>query len=135
MARVTTFLLASTLTPILDTGVYNVRRDSAFPAAGGPASGDYCPLFTVPRNGRIIDADIAQSATLGAGCTVKLALYRAGASVRDLTVATAAGAAAYANANTLGPIDALAGDEVVVVVGGANVAAAATVTADVQLQH
>ena len=120
---------------MLDTGVYNVRRDAAMPAAGGPSNGDYCPLFTIQRNCRIVDADIAQSATLGAGCTVKLALYRAGALVRDLTVATAAGAAAYANNNTLGPIDALAGDEVVVVVGGANVAAAATVTGDVQIQH
>jgi hypothetical protein len=76
-----------------------------------------------------------QSATLGAGCTVKLSLYRAGALVRDLTVATTAGAASYANANTLGPIDALAGDEITIVVGGANVGAAATITADVQLQH
>jgi hypothetical protein len=135
MARVATFLLAATITPLLDVGLYNVRRDAAFPAAGGPANGDYCPLFAVARAGRIIDADIAQSATLGAGCTVKLSLYRAGALVRDLTVATAGGAAGYANANTLGPIDVQAGDEVVVVVGGANVAAAATVTADVQLQH
>jgi hypothetical protein len=135
MARVTTFLLAATLTPALDTGVYNVRRDAAMPASGGPANADYCPLFAIQRAGRIIDADIAQSATLGASCTVKLALYRAGASVRDLTVATAGGGAGYANANTLGPIDVQAGDEVVVVVGGANVAAAATVTADIQLQH
>jgi hypothetical protein len=135
MARVTTFLAASNLTPALDTGVYNVRKDVAMPATGGPANGDYCPLFAIQRAGRIIDADIAQSATLGAGCTVKLSLYRAGALVRDLTVATAAGGSAYANANTLGPIDAQAGDEVVIVVGGANVAAAATVSADFQLQH
>jgi hypothetical protein len=134
MARVATFLLASALTPILDVGLYNVRRDAAF-VNGSAANGDYVPLFTVQRNGRIVDADIAQSATLGAGATVKLALYRGGAAVRDLTVATAGGAAGYANANTLGPIDCLAGDEVVVVVGGANVTAAATVTADVQLQH
>jgi hypothetical protein len=134
MARVATYLLASTVTPILDTGVYNVRRDVAMPNAGAN-NGDTVPIITVPRGGRIIDADIAQSATLGAGCTVKLSLYRAGALVRDLTVATTAGAAGYANANTLGPIDALAGDEITIVVGGANVGAAATITADVQLQH
>jgi hypothetical protein len=135
MARVSTYLLASTLQPILDVGLYNLNRAAAFPASGGPSNGDYVPLMTIPRAGRIVDADIAQSATLGASCTVKLALYRSGASVRDLTVATAGGGAGYANANTLGPIDVLAGDEIVVVVGGANVAAAATVTADVQLQH
>jgi hypothetical protein len=101
-----------------------------------PTTATTVPIITVPRAGRIIDADIAQSATLGAGCTVKLALYRAGALVRDLTVATTAGAASYVNANTLGPnVDALAGDEIVIVVGGANVGAAATITADVQLQH
>jgi hypothetical protein len=134
MARIVTYLLASTATPILDTGVYNIRKDTAMPNAGAN-NGDTVPIITLQRNGRIIDADIAQSATLGAGCTVKLSLYRAGALVRELTVATAAGAAAYANANTLGPIDGLAGDEVTIVVGGANVGAAATITADVQLQH
>lgn len=134
MARVATYLLASTVTPTLDTGVYNVRRDVAMPNAGAN-NADTVPIITIPRAGRIIDADLAVSASLGAGCTVKLSLYRAGAAVRDLTIATTAAAAGYVNANTLGPIDVLAGDEITIVVGGANVGAAATITADIQLQH
>jgi hypothetical protein len=50
MARVATYLLASTVTPILDTGVYNVRRDVAMPNAGAN-NGDTVPIITVPRAG------------------------------------------------------------------------------------
>lgn len=134
MARIATLLLATALTPVLDTGLYNVSLAPVLPAAG-IANGDYVPVFTITRNGRIVGADLTQKATLGAGATVKLSLYRGGALVRDLTAATAGGGAGYGNSNALGPLDCLEGDEVVIVVGGAGVTAAATVEVDVQLQH
>jgi hypothetical protein len=134
MARVATYLLAAIATPCLDTGVYNVRRDVAMPNAGA-SNGDTVPILTIPRAGRLTACDLSVSATLGAGCTVKLALYRAGASVRDLTIATTAAAAGFVNSGTLGPIDVLAGDEITMVIGGANVGAAATLTTDIRLQH
>lgn len=134
MARIASLLLASALTPMLDVGLYNVRRDAAL-TNGIANNGDYIPLFTVQRNGRLTGAGLSVSATLGAGATIKLALYRAGVLVRDLTIATTAAAAGFVNSATLGPIDALEGDEIVIVVGGANITAAATATADVHLQH
>ena len=134
MARIATLLLASTLTPVLDIGVYNVQREVVFPATV-IANTDHVPLFTIQRDGRLTAADINTSATLGAGATVQLALYRNNVLVRNLTAATAAGAAGYGNSNALGPINVLAGDEICAVVGGANVTASATITADVRLQH
>lgn len=134
MAEVTTHLLASPITPVLDVGLYNVNRTVDL-AADVANNGDYIPLFTVQRDGRIVGCQLAVDATLGAGCTVKAALYRAGASVRDLTIATTAGGSSKVNSTTLGPIDCQADDEVVLVVGGADTAAAAEAQLDVQLQH
>lgn len=134
MAEVTTHLLASPITPVLDVGLYNVNRSISIGATDAD-NGDYMPVLTVQRAGRIVGAQLAVDDTLGAGCTLKLAQYRDGASVRDLTVATTAGAASRVSGITLLPQDLEAGDEIVLVVGGADIAAAAGAEIDVQLQH
>ena len=134
MARIATLLLASTVTPLLDVGLYNLNRTVNVPAAG-IANTDHVPLLTIGRNGRIVGAFMNVAATLGAGATVTLALYRNNVLVRNLTGASTAAAASVVNGSALGPVDALAGDEIVLVVGGANITAAAAVSVDVQLQH
>lgn len=134
MARIATLLLASVLTPMIDVGSYNVKRAAAL-TNGIAANGDYIPLFTLQRDGRIIGSKLAVSATLGAGAVVTLALYRAGVLVQLLTAASTAAAASVATGVAVANVDALAGDEIVLVVSGANITAAATATADVHVQH
>ena len=134
MARVATYLLASTKTPILDTNMYNVRQDIAV-ANAAANNGDNLPIMTFQRAGRLVGAKVNAQATLGAGCTLTLAVYRAGALVANVTATTTAGAASIVSGAALANLDFLAGDELVLVVGGANIGAAATVTVDVHLQH
>lgn len=134
MARFAALLLASTITPILDTGHYNLPRIITLPAAG-VNNADYVPVATIQRNGRILGAKMNVLATLGAGATVTLALYRAGALVQNLTGASTAAAASIVNMAAIANVNAVAGDEIVLVVGGANITASANVEIDVTLQH
>lgn len=134
MARVTTYLLASNVTPMLDTGIYNLNRTIAV-ANAAAANGDYVPIATINRAGRIIGVKQEVMATLGAGCVVQTALYRAGVLVANLAAASTAAAASVATGAALPNVDALAGDEIVLVVSGAAVGAAATVKIDAHLQH
>lgn len=134
MARISSLLLASTLTPMLDTGVYNLSRSVTI-ANALAASGDYIPLATINRAGRIVGAKQNVKATLGAGCVVQLALYRAGALVQNLAAASTAAAASITTGAALANVDAQAGDEIVLVVSGASVGAAAGVDVDVHIQH
>jgi hypothetical protein len=134
MARYSALLLASTVTPILDTGIYNVNRNVTLPATG-ISNGDYVPVMTVQRAGRIVASKMNVGATLGAGAVVTLALYRAGALVQNLTGSSTAAAASIVNSATIANITAQAGDEIVIVASGANITAAATADIDVHIQH
>jgi hypothetical protein len=53
----------------------------------------------------------------------------------DLTIATTAGGASYVTSATIGPVDVIAGDIIELLVGGANISAAAAVEVDITLQH
>lgn len=139
MAILTTYLLASTVTPQLDVGAYinTQKRNLNNLAANGsayPQNGDNVQVLTIQRNARLLNSHVVAKATLGAGATVKLQRNRAGARV-DLTVATTAGGASVVNSATIGPLDLLAGDIIELLVGGANVSAAADVEIDLLLQH
>lgn len=134
MARVATYLLSSLLTPMLDTGVYNLSRTVAI-ANAVAAQNDYMPIATINRAGKIVGAKANISGTLGAGCVVTLALYRAGALVQNLAAASTATAASITTMVALANVDAQAGDELVLVVTGAAVGAAATGIFDVLIQH
>lgn len=134
MARYAALLLASTITPILDISLYNLNRLVTIPAAG-ISNGDYVPVATVQRNGRILGAKMNISATLGAGAIVQLALYRTGVLVQNLTLASTAAAASIVSGVTLANVNVLAGDEIVMVCSGANITASATADIDVHLQH
>lgn len=135
MARIASLMIAATLVPIVDVSVYNLNARPAL-TPGIAAVADTIDVAPMLRAGRVVAADVRQLATLGAGATVKLVRFRpSDNSTEDLTVATAAGGAAYANGNTIGPRDVLAGDVLQLVVGGANITAAAIVEVDVRLQH
>lgn len=134
MADITSRLTAAVLTPQKeDAGAYGICKKFAT-ANGLAANGDRIQLLTFGRNGRITFANVKTSATLGASCTLQLQIDRAGV-YTNLTVATSAGAASVASGATIGPVDILAGDILTLLVGGANIAAAANVEVDVVLNH
>jgi hypothetical protein len=55
--------------------------------------------------------------------------------VSVFTIATTAGGPSLVTGATIGPQDILAGDIIQLLVGGANVGAAAAIEVDVRLQH
>jgi hypothetical protein len=135
MARISTLALVATLTPMVDVSVYNVTNKLAV-ANAGANNGDLIEVFTVGRNARCVGADVNAKGTLGAGCTVKLQRYRpSDTTTSDLTIATTAGGPSLVTGATIGPQDILAGDIIQLLVGGANVGAAAAIEVDVRLQH
>jgi|GWRWMinimDraft_5_1066013.scaffolds.fasta_scaffold02055_5 hypothetical protein len=97
------------------------------------ANGDRVRLIQVTRAMRVFQSFLSVSATLGASCTIQLQRDRAGV-YTNMTVATTAGAASIVSSITLGAIDLAVDDYVVVLVGGANITAAATVTVDMLTQ-
>lgn len=135
MARITNLIIPATLVPLVDVSLYNLVARPAL-TNGVAANGDTIDVAPILRAARLVGAHVKTPASLGAGATVKVVRFRpSDSSSVDLTVATAAGGAAYANGNTIGPVDLLAGDVIALAVGGANIAAAAIVEVDVQLQH
>lgn len=133
MADVKTYLLASTVTPMLDVGTYMLTLKPAI-ANAAAANGDSIQLATIQRNCRMGSAHLRALATLGAAATVKLQRNRGGVRI-DLTVATTAAGASLVNSSTIGPVDLQGGDIIELLVGGGNIAAAAGVEVDLLLQH
>lgn len=134
MAAVNTYALAPNLTPDLDVGLFNLLLAPAI-ANAAANNGDYIVLATIGRAGRIVATKQNVKATLGAGCVVTTALYRAGALVQNLSAASTAAAASIATSAALANVTCQAGDQIVLVVSGANVGAAAGVDVDVHIQH
>jgi hypothetical protein len=133
MAVVTTFLTASTAQPILDTGLYCVTKKFTAPATGAN-NADNLQLIPILRAGRLVTTHLNVKGTLGASATVK-AQKNSGGTRTDLTIATTAGGASLVTSATIGPVDVIAGDIIELLVGGANISAAAAVELDITLQH
>ena len=133
MATITSLLLASTLTPLVEVALYDLKRSFAF-TNGLAAQNDYIQLFNIIRNGRLLNSHLRTSGTLGASAV--LTLYRNRGGVRTaITAGTTAGAASYVSGAAIGPLDVQAGDIIEAQVTGAAVGAAATVEVDLILQH
>ncbi len=133
MPVVNTYALPATQTPEIHAGAFTITR--VLPIASGAASNaDNITVLTIGRNARLTMAFLRNSATLGASCTLKMQRNRGGTRT-DLTVATTAGSASVVSGITLGPVDLLAGDIIELLVGGANIGAAASVEVDLLLQH
>ena len=136
MARLGTLSLASNLTPILDTGSYNLPMKVTNPITGtGSAIGDFVTLATIGRAGRTTKAKLEVSGTLGAAATIQLVVTRAGAFFANLTTASVAAGASVVSGVTLANVDVLAGDLIEYLVAGGATGTAALIKADVQLQH
>lgn len=133
MSIVSTLALAATLTPQIEEGAYLVKETYAI-ASGAADSGDLIELMTFGRAGTIIKADASVDGTLGAGCTVKLAVGD-GTTDTDVTGATTAAAASKVNGNTIGPVHFDTGAKLFAVVAGADIAAAANLAVNLLIQH
>lgn len=128
MADVNTLIKPKVLNRLAE--VYAFLQTYAFALVSGiAANGDRIRLIQITRAQRVVTAFLNVSATLGAGATVQLQRDRAGV-YTSMTVATTAGAASLVSNATLGPIDLAVDDYVVLLVGGANITAAATATLD-----
>lgn len=132
MADVTTYKLSSLINKIVEVAAF-IWSGSFAIASAAANSGDRIQLFTVTRNMRVWNSILSASATLGASATIKLQRDRAGV-YTDMTVATTAGGASIVTGVTLGAIDLAEGDVLSLLVGGANIGAAATVTVDLLTQ-
>lgn len=130
MANITSFLTPATRVRTVDVGQFTITK-SADIANGGALNADAIQLLTIPCNMRVTDAIQAVSATLGAGCTVQLRVNRSG--VFTALVAASTAAAASVNRMNAAPMDLQTGDILELLVGGANVGAAANVTVDLEL--
>ncbi len=134
MADLTTYKTADVLVPQKeDAGSYHICKKINI-ANAAAANGDRIQLLVVGRAGRLQSAIVNALATLGAACTIKLQRDRAGV-YTDLTIATTAGGASLVNSSTIGPKDLAVGDVLSLLVGGANVGAAAAVEIDLTLNH
>ena len=132
MADVNSVLKAKVLNRLME--VYAFLQTYAFALTSGIANnGDRIRLIQVTRAMRVFQSFLSVSATLGASATVQLQRDRAGV-YTNMTVATSAGAASIVSSITLGAIDLAVDDYVVLLVGGANITAAATVTVDMLTQ-
>lgn len=130
MATVTS--LADNSTPIVNTGVQVISKSQAWTNAIAN-SGDQVNVLTFRPGfkGKIVGCVVRTSATLGAGCTIQARVNRS-AAYTALSAATTAGAASKADDSAQAgvPFDAVGGDIIELLVGGANVTAGATVTVD-----
>ena len=132
MADVNNVLKAKVLNRLME--VYAFLQTYAFALTSGIANnGDRIRLIQVTRAMRVFQSFLSVSATLGASATVQLQRDRAGV-YTNMTVATTAGGASIVSSITLGAIDLAVDDYVVLLVGGANITAAATATVDMLTQ-
>lgn len=133
MATVTSF--RNDDLPQADIGVRHVKKTISV-VNGSANNGDQINVFGFAPDfkGRLIYAVLRTSATLGASATVQLRLNRSGV-YTVLTAATTAGAASKATdvAQAGVPMDVQGGDILELLVGGANITAAADITVDVDV--
>ncbi|SKB49763.1 hypothetical protein [Sphingopyxis flava] len=130
MANVTT--LRDDSLPILSSAAARISKVVSL-ASDAADSGDTIEIFGFPTTarGKIVDAQLRVSATLGASCTVQLRVNRGGSSTA-ITAATTAGGASKVTgvAQASVPFEIQGGDIVELVVAGADIAAAATASVD-----
>ena len=133
MANVTT--LRDDSLPILSTSAARVSKVISL-ASDAANSADTIEVFGFPPDarGKIVEAYLRTSATLGASCTIQLRINRGG-SRTTLTAATTAGGASKVSgvAQAGVPFEIQGGDIVELLVGGADIAAAATATIDLMV--
>lgn len=131
MADVTTLLRASTLNPEIKTGGFIDTIRAAISATEAD-NGDRIQLATITQDMRLFDSRMRVDGTLGAA-TVQLQRDRAGV-YTNLTGATTAGGA-DAEEGISGAIDLDVDDKIVLLVGTADISAAANAEVDLHVQR
>lgn len=118
--------------PSIATGVSVLQKVLAI-AADQANNADRIEVFEVPVSAekRLVGAQVRTSATLGAGTTLQLRVNRDGV-FTNVTAATTAAVASKVTdvAQADMPFDLEGGDIIELLVGGADISAAATVTVD-----
>lgn len=118
--------------PSYNSGVASVQKKLAL-TNGIAAAADAIEVFEVPLGDkmRLNSAVLRTSATLGTGATLQARVNRGGV-FTTITAATAAGAASKVDSSAQAgvPFDLEGGDVIELLVGGANITAAATATVD-----
>lgn len=133
MATVTS--LQNDVLPQHDTDIDDLKKVVAL-TNGIAANGDQINVWKVPIGSkyRLLNAILNVSATLGAGATIQGRVNRSGVFTVITAASTAAAASKVDSAAQLGvPMDLVGGDIVELLVGGANITAAATATIDLIL--
>lgn len=133
MAEVTTAKIADRHVPQKDCGeVFGMSID--FPISATEAdNGDTITLLEFQRDGVLFGGRMAVDGTLGASATIRLR-HDDGSTQTNLTAATGGGAAEV-EPFTSAPIRFSAGDKLELLVGGADIAAAANVSLDLMVSH
>lgn len=118
----------------VDVGVFAITTVLSVLATTAD-NGQTIAVLDVPHGLRVLDAKMHVSKTLGVGATIKLQHYdTSAASASDITAATAAGAAGL-EPMTRAPFDMDAGDQVIILVGGADFSADGVITVDLVAQR
>jgi hypothetical protein len=133
MANVTT--LRNDALPIQSTSAARISKAISL-ASDAADNADTIEVFGFPpdAHGKIVEAYLRTSATLGASCTLQLRINRGG-NRTNLTAATTAGGASKVTgaAQTGVPFEIQGGDIIELLVGGADISAAATATIDLMV--
>lgn len=130
MANNTTFRNDSF--PVQSTGAFRISKTLALPASG-IVNADTIEVIGFPPDfkGKLIEAYLRTSATLGASATIQLRVNRGGSRTVVSAATTAGGASKVTGVAQAGlPFDLQAGDIVELLVGGADISGAATATVD-----
>jgi hypothetical protein len=120
MAEITTQKITNALRPQREEGRVILVEKSFSLSAGNNA--DTITIAELAEKERVIGCFLDVSGTLGASCTLQ-----ARASGTAITSATTAAAASVVHMDKYPPAAAAAGDKLDILIGGANVAATATV--------
>jgi hypothetical protein len=132
MADILTFIRKASLVPNVDVGQFYLPHPPFVTPTSGIANGDYIRLFAPARNVTVMNAWLQTSGTLGASCTLRIVRNRSGV-YTNMTATTTAGAASLVTLNIF-PIEIRTTDFIELLVGGAAVTAAATVSVAISAQ-
>jgi len=133
MARINTVRLPDNVTPQNDVGAYGISVNFSLSATEAD-NGDRITLIEFQRDGYLHSAAIAISGTLGAACTIALSHSNAADDTHVALSGATTATTADREESTRG-IRFAAGDYLSVLVGGGDIAAAATLQLDALISH
>ena len=131
MADHNQFAIRNNLVPMVEVGLFAITNRFTTPTSG-INNNQSILILTVPRPYRLYGLHLNVSASLGASATLRARRFD-GTTGTFVTPATTAGGPSYVTMN-VAPINFQTGQFLELVVGGANISAAAEVTVDALYQ-